>query len=136
MCCVGSTQQPTPHEKAPQPPANQNRVRRGDSAGAMPGACPDVGWHLTGRAAYHHVLHRQDHQVSPVRSYLLVLYGVKVVVFWHSFCPKSFPFYPASFYRLILQSVKWVKTKLDKRTSLCKLTYNAVAVAQEVEQVH
>lgn len=72
MCCVDSAQQQTPHEKAPQPPADQNRVRRGDGAGAMSGARPDVGRRLTGRAAHHHVMHRQDHQVSAVGCYLCI----------------------------------------------------------------
>ena len=82
MCCVGSTQQQTPHEKAPQPPSDQNRVRRGDGARAMPGTRPDVGRRLTGGAAHHHVLYRQDHQVSAARSCLytaLAVCGFQVV---------------------------------------------------------
>lgn len=80
IVCVGSTQQQAPHEKAPQPPEDQNRVGRGDGAGAVPGARPDVGRRLTGRAAHHHVLHRQDHQVSSVRCYFWVS-GFKVAFF-------------------------------------------------------
>lgn len=72
MRCVGSTQQQTPHEKAPQPSEDQNRVRGGDGTCAMPGARPDLGRRLTGRAAHHHVLHGQDHQVSAVTCYLWV----------------------------------------------------------------
>lgn len=62
--CVGSTQQQTPHEKAPQSPTHQDRVRRRDRAGTESGARADVGRHPARRAADYHVLHRQDHQVS------------------------------------------------------------------------
>lgn len=75
MCCVGSTQQQTPHEKAPQPPTDQDRIGRGDGAGAVSGARPDVGRRLTGRAAHHHVLHRQDHQVKV--AFFVFLFKIK-----------------------------------------------------------
>lgn len=59
-----SSQQSTPHAETPEPPADQNRVGRGDGAGAMPRTCPDVGRSAAGGAAHHNVLHWQDHQVS------------------------------------------------------------------------
>lgn len=67
--CVGSPQQQTPDEKAPQPPTHQDWVRRRDHAGAQSGARADVGRHPAGRAADHHVLHRQDHQVGVAVSF-------------------------------------------------------------------
>lgn len=67
--CVGSPQQQTPDEKAPQPPTHQDWVRRRDHAGAQSGARADVGRHPAGRAADHHVLHRQDHQVGAAVSF-------------------------------------------------------------------
>lgn len=62
--CVGSTQQQTPHEKAPQSPTDQDRVRWRDRARTESGACADVGRHPARGAADYNVLHRQDHQVS------------------------------------------------------------------------
>lgn len=53
----GSSQRQAPHEEAPQPPTDQDRVRRGDGARAVPGARADVGRRLAGGAAHHHVLH-------------------------------------------------------------------------------
>ena len=85
MCCVRSTQQQTPHEKAPQPLTDKNRVWRGNGAGAVSGARPDLGRCPAGWAAHHHVLHWQDHQVSAHRSCflwgLMVWFGLFVYVF-------------------------------------------------------
>lgn len=78
VCCVCSTQQQTPHEKTPQPLKDQNRVGRGDGACTVSRARADVGWHPTGRAGHHHVLHWQDHQVSAGR--FLCLFSIKEII--------------------------------------------------------
>lgn len=81
MACVvfGSAQQQTPHEKAPQPPTDQDRVRRRDRAGAESGARADVGRHPARRAPDHHVLHRQDHQVSHASGSLVVCFSCQKI---------------------------------------------------------
>lgn len=59
-----SKQQQAPGQEIPGAPAHEDRVGGGDGACARPGHSADLGWRPAGRAAGHHVLHRQDRQVT------------------------------------------------------------------------
>ncbi|KAM9683120.1 double-stranded RNA-specific editase B2 isoform 2-T2 [Dama dama] len=57
-------QQQAPGQEVPGAPAHKDRVGGGDGACARPRHSADLGWRPAGRAAGHHVLHRQDRQVE------------------------------------------------------------------------
>uniref|UniRef100_A0AC11BEL2 Adenosine deaminase RNA specific B2 (inactive) n=1 Tax=Ovis aries TaxID=9940 RepID=A0AC11BEL2_SHEEP len=57
-------QQQAPGQEVPGAPAHKDRVWGGDGACAWPRRSADLGWRPAGRAAGHHVLHRQDRQVE------------------------------------------------------------------------
>lgn len=58
-----SEQQQAHSEKIPRAPPNKDRVWRRNHTRPVPQRSADVGRRAAGRAAHHHVLHRQNRQV-------------------------------------------------------------------------